>query len=61
MAEGALGLSTGLVYAPACFSTPDELASIAGAVSDAGGILTCHMRSEGDSLLEAIEEIITVA
>jgi N-acyl-D-amino-acid deacylase len=61
MAEGALGLSTGLVYAPACFSKPDELAAIAVEVQKSGGILTCHMRSEGDGLLEAIEEIIGVA
>jgi len=61
MAEGALGLSTGLVYAPACFSKPEELAMIAAAVREAGGILTCHMRSEGDGLLEAIDEIIGVA
>ncbi|HWQ69366.1 MAG TPA: D-aminoacylase [Patescibacteria group bacterium] len=61
MAEGALGLSTGLVYAPACFSKPEEVAAIAAAVREAGGVLTCHMRSEGDRLLEAIEEIIGVA
>jgi len=61
MAEGALGLTTGLVYAPACFSMPDELAAIAVAVREAGGILACHMRSESDGLLEAIEEIIDVA
>ncbi|NJD67994.1 MAG: D-aminoacylase [candidate division NC10 bacterium] len=61
MAEGALGLSTGLIYAPACFSSPDELVAIAAAVREAGGILTCHMRSEGDRLLEAIVEILDVA
>ncbi|MDE2179281.1 MAG: D-aminoacylase [candidate division NC10 bacterium] len=61
MAEGALGLSTGLVYAPACFSRPEELTTIAVAVREAGGVLTCHMRSEGDGLLEAIEEIVGIA
>lgn len=61
MAEGALGLSTGLVYAPACFSKPEELTTISAAVREAGGVLTCHMRSEGDALLEAIDEIIGVA
>ena len=60
MAEGALGLSTGLVYPPACFSKPDELIAIAVAVRDASGVLTCHMRSEGDGLIEAIKEIISV-
>lgn len=61
MAQGALGLSTGLIYAPACFSGPEELAAIAAVVREADGILTCHMRSEGDGLLEAIGEIIGVA
>src|SRR5574337_182051 len=61
MAEGALGLSTGLVYAPACFSRPEELVAIASTVRKAGGILTCHMRSESDKLLESIEEILGVA
>ncbi|WP_337287304.1 D-aminoacylase [Candidatus Methylomirabilis sp.] len=61
MRDGALGVSTGLVYAPTCFSKPEELIPIACAVREAGGILTCHMRSEGDGLLEAIDEIIWVA
>ncbi|MDE2059716.1 MAG: D-aminoacylase [candidate division NC10 bacterium] len=61
MAEGALGVSTGLVYAPACFSRPQELTAIAAAVREAGGVLTCHMRNEGDGLLEAIEEIVGIA
>jgi N-acyl-D-amino-acid deacylase len=59
--EGAVGLSTGLVYAPGCFADPEEVATIARAVREEGGILTSHMRSEGDGLLEAIEEIIGIA
>lgn len=61
MEEGALGLSTGLAYAPACFARPDELVALAHATREAGGVLTCHMRSEGDGLLEAIHEILSVA
>lgn len=61
MAEGALGLSTGLVYRPACFAPPGELAALAGAVREAGGLLAAHIRSEGDGLLEALEEIIGIA
>ncbi len=61
MREGALGLSTGLIYAPACFSEPPELIALAETVREEGGILTCHMRSEGDTLLEAIREILAVA
>jgi N-acyl-D-amino-acid deacylase len=61
MDEGALGLSTGLIYAPACFSSPQELAALAAAAGRKGGILTSHMRSEGDGLLEAIREVIAAA
>lgn len=61
MADGALGLSTGLVYSPACFSGPEELAALCREAREAGGILATHMRSEGDGLLEAIAEVIGVA
>jgi len=61
MDEGALGLSTGLVYSPACFSPPEELAILTAATGRKGGILTAHIRSEGDGLLEAIQEVITAA
>jgi N-acyl-D-amino-acid deacylase len=61
MDEGALGLSTGLVYSPACFSPPEELVTLTAAAGRKGGILTTHMRSEGDGLLEAIQEVIAAA
>ncbi|MFQ5846293.1 MAG: amidohydrolase family protein [Candidatus Methylomirabilales bacterium] len=61
MREGALGLSTGLIYAPACFASPEELVALARVAHEEGGVLACHMRSEGDGLLEAIREILDVA
>jgi N-acyl-D-amino-acid deacylase len=61
MREGAVGLSTGLVYAPGCFAGADEVVAVARAVREEGGVLTSHMRSEGDGLLEAIQEIIGIA
>jgi N-acyl-D-aspartate/D-glutamate deacylase len=61
MDAGALGLSTGLVYSPACFATAEELTTLTAAAGRKGGILTTHMRSEGDELLEAVAEVITVA
>jgi N-acyl-D-amino-acid deacylase len=61
MDEGALGLSTGLVYSPACFSPSEELATLTAVAGRKGGILTTHMRSEGDGLLEAIREVIAAA
>lgn len=59
--QGALGLSTGLVYSPACFSPPEELATLAAVAGRRGGILATHVRSEGDGLLEAIQEVIAAA
>jgi len=61
MDEGALGLSTGLIYSPACFSPPEELTILSTAARRKGGILTTHMRDEGDGLLEAIREVIAAA
>ncbi len=61
MAEGALGLSTGLIYAPACFAKPRELVALCTAAGERGGIFTAHMRSEGNRLLEAVEEVLSVS
>jgi N-acyl-D-amino-acid deacylase len=61
MDAGALGLSTGLVYSPACFASADELTTLTAAAGRKGGILTTHMRSEGDELLEAVSEVIAAA
>jgi N-acyl-D-amino-acid deacylase len=61
MQEGAVGLSTGLIYPPACFAKPDELIALCKAAAAEGGIFTVHLRSEGNRLLEAIDEVIDVA
>lgn len=61
MAQGAFGLSTGLVYAPACFAGKEELIALCRVSARYGGFLATHMRSEGDGLLEAIEEVISAA
>ncbi|MDA1000004.1 MAG: D-aminoacylase [bacterium] len=61
MAQGAFGLSTGLVYAPACFADKEELVALCRISARYGGLLATHMRSEGDGLLEAIEEVISAA
>ncbi len=57
---GAWGLSLGLEYAPGCFADQAELNALGQTVAEAGGIVTCHMRSEGlhiDSALEELAEI----
>ena len=61
MRAGALGLSTGLAYPPACYADPAELIALSKAVCELGGILAAHVRSEGDALLEALDEILGVA
>ncbi len=61
MREGAFGLSTGLVYAPACFADAAELTALCRVAAREGGLLATHMRSEGDGLLEAIDEVTNAA
>lgn len=56
--EGGAGLSTGLIYSPGLFATPDELEALVRVAADRGKIYTSHMRSEGARLLEALEETI---
>ncbi len=61
MEEGAMGVTTALIYAPLTFAGTDELASLAGESARCGGIYTAHMRSEADRLLEAIDETVEIA
>ena len=61
MEEGALGVSSALIYAPATFAKTDELAALATEAGDCGGIYITHMRSEADRLLEAVDETISIA
>jgi len=61
MQEGALGVGTSLIYPPASYSTTAELIALAKAAAPYGGIYISHMRSEGDRLLEATDELLTIA
>jgi N-acyl-D-amino-acid deacylase len=60
MDEGAVGLSTGLIYAPGVFADTDELVALARVAGQAGGFYASHIRGEGDTLLPAIAEAIDV-
>jgi len=61
VAQGAKGLSTGLIYPPGVYSDTKELIGLCKVLSaQRAGIYTSHMRSEGDGLIEAIEELITI-
>lgn len=61
MEAGALGLSSGLAYAPGCFAGTEELSALCRTVAEMGGFYSTHMRSEGDGLEAAVEEALTVA
>ena len=61
MEEGALGLGSSLIYAPAFYAETEELIELAKVAAEYGGTYISHMRNEGNSLLEALEELITVA
>jgi N-acyl-D-amino-acid deacylase len=61
MDEGAMGLTTALIYIPGVFAKTDELVELAKVASASGGMYISHMRSEGDRLIEAIDETLTIA
>jgi N-acyl-D-amino-acid deacylase len=60
MAQGACGFSTGLIYTPGKWSQTEEIIALAKAAKATGALYTTHMRNEGDKLLEAIEETLTI-
>ena len=59
--EGALGLSTGQVYAPCCYADNDEILSLLRVVHEEGGIYANHPRNEGDHVIEARAESMRLA
>jgi len=61
MGEGALGVGSSLIYAPAFYAKTDELVALAKVASEYGGVYISHIRSEGTRLLEAADELITIS
>ena len=61
MEAGALGIGSSLIYAPDAFNTPEDLVELAKVAARYRGRYITHMRSEGDRLLEAVDETIRVA
>ncbi len=57
---GALGLSTGLVYAPLCYAPPEELRRLAEVVAERGKLFAWHVRDYGDDLLESVTQALEV-
>ncbi|HLF19668.1 MAG TPA: D-aminoacylase [Bacteroidota bacterium] len=61
MEEGALGVGSSLIYAPAFYAKTDELIELCKVASEYGGSYISHMRSEGNRLLEAVDELIRIS
>jgi N-acyl-D-amino-acid deacylase len=61
MQEGALGVGASLIYVPASFSSTEELIELCKVAAKYDGIYTAHIRSEGQGLLEAIDETVRIA
>ena len=60
MEDGALGLSTGLTYVPGSYASTDEIIELAAATAPYGGLYATHMRNYTASIMEALEEAITI-
>lgn len=61
MEEGAMGIGSSLIYAPASYSSTEELIELCKVASAYGGMYITHMRSEGDNIFAAVDETIRIA
>jgi len=61
MRDGALGIGSSLIYAPAFYATTEELIALSSAAAGFQGKYISHMRSEGNRLIEAVEELIRIS
>ncbi|MCJ7732047.1 D-aminoacylase [Candidatus Bathyarchaeota archaeon] len=60
LGEGAWGLSTGLIYTPNLYAKTDEIIELVRTIKEYDGLYTSHIRGEGDTLIEAVEEAIKI-
>jgi N-acyl-D-amino-acid deacylase len=60
MKDGAVGLSTGLIYVPGIYAKTDEIVALARVAAKYGGLYATHMRNEGDKVADAIRESIQI-
>jgi N-acyl-D-amino-acid deacylase len=60
MKDGAVGLSTGLIYIPGTYSSTEEVLSLAKIAARYNGVYASHMRDEGDSVVQAIQEALYI-
>jgi N-acyl-D-amino-acid deacylase len=61
MEEGALGVGSALIYAPGAYADSAELIELARVAASCGGMVISHLRSEGDRLVEAVDELIHIS
>ncbi len=61
MEEGMLGVTTALIYAPSNYATTEELIELSKVAANYGGMYIAHMRSEGNSIFEAVDETIRIS
>jgi N-acyl-D-amino-acid deacylase len=61
MEDGALGVASSLMYPPGLFAETDELVELSKVAAEYGGMYISHMRDEGAHMIEAIEELLTIA
>ncbi len=61
MEEGAMGVTSALIYAPANYASTEELIELSKVASSFGGMYIAHIRSEGNSMLQAVDETIRIA
>ena len=61
MKDGAVGLSTGLIYQPGVFAQTDEIVELAKVIEPYDGIYTSHMRHEDNQIYQALDEVFRVA
>ncbi len=61
MKEGALGVGSSLIYAPATYAETPELVALTTEAAKCGGMYISHMRSEGNKLIEAIDELVQIS
>jgi N-acyl-D-amino-acid deacylase len=61
MNEGAMGVGSSLIYAPATFAETHELIALAAAAAQCGGMYISHIRNESDHVLDAVDELIAIA
>ncbi len=61
MEHGAMGMSSGLIYAPSCYADEEELVELCKVVAEYGGFYATHMRDEANNVLDSVREAISVA